>query len=324
MRDNRINYVMVGSFVLAMIVVLVVVIAVVSGRSGATDTYYADYDNVAGLKHGTKVLYEGFGIGQVEDIEPQQELGKLSFKVRLSVTHGWRIPDDSVARIAASGLLAAVALDIKGGSSPTALSPGSDIKSQSGGNLFAAMADIASQVSVIGRSGLPMLAALNHAISAVAPMLEEKAPQLLENLVTLSGDLAEKTPRISTNVEQATQGLNRVLRDDNTRKVDDIIGNADRTAANLADLTGSLQSSKAKVDQLLATLDRMASSNSDTVNQSLRDLRYTLQAVARNIDSVTYNLEGTARNMNEFSRQIRQDPGVLLGVGRPGAESGPR
>ena len=56
----------------------------------------------------------------------------------------------------------------------------------------------------------------------------------------------------------------------------------------------------------------------------LKDLRYSLQAVARNIDSVTYNLEGTARNMNEFSREIRQDPAVLLGGGRPREETGPR
>jgi phospholipid/cholesterol/gamma-HCH transport system substrate-binding protein len=310
-----------------MLVALVVVVAQLSGRTGPVDTYYAVYDNVAGLKYGTKVLYEGFPIGQIEDIAPQQDpdQGRIRFRVRLSVTRGWKIPDDSLCRIAASGLLSAVALDIKGGASTTALAPGSEVKSQSGGNLFAAMTDIAAEVTMISQSSLrPLIDTLNHTVGAFGPLLQQRAPQLLDNLLSLSADLAAKGPRISSNVEQMTQGLNRVLREDNTRKLDDIIGNADRTAANMADLTENLRSSKGKVDQLLTTLDKTVGGNSDTVSQSLRDLRYTLQAVARNIDSVTYNLEGTARNMNEFSREIRQNPSALLGVGRANQESGPR
>ncbi|MCF6247966.1 MAG: hypothetical protein L3J69_11470, partial [Desulfobacula sp.] len=35
------------------------------------------------------------------------------------------------------------------------------------------------------------------------------------------------------------------------------------------------------------------------------------------IDAVNQNVEGTARNMYEFSRQIRQNPGLLLSGGSP-------
>ncbi|PKU23982.1 MlaD family protein [Telmatospirillum siberiense] len=324
MRDSRINYVLVGSFVLAMLVALVVSIALLSGRTGRTQAYYVVYDNVGGVKYGTKVLFEGFTIGQVEDITPQRDGGKVKFKLRLGVTDGWQVPEDSVARIAASGLLAAVAIDIKGGSSATLLQPGEQIRSQSGGNLFTAMADIASEVTNLSQTGLrPLIEALNRTVGAFGPILEQRAPQLFDNLVSLSADLAAKTPKISSNVEQMTSGMNKLFSPDNTRKMEDTIGNVDRTAANLAELTGALHSSKAKVDSLLATLDKAAADNSETVGQGLKDLRYSLQAVARNIDSVTYNLEGTARNMNEFSREIRQDPGLLLGGGRP-RDEGPK
>ncbi|HXP96014.1 MAG TPA: MlaD family protein [Telmatospirillum sp.] len=325
MRDSRINYVLVGSFVLAMLLALVVSIAVISGRTGRTDSYYVLYDNVGGVKYGTKVLFEGFPIGQVEDIRPQRDDGKVRFNLRLAVTGGWQIPDDSVARIAASGFLAAVAIDIKGGSSAGLLAPGTQIKSQSGGNLFNAMADIASEVTNLSQTGLrPLIETLNRTVAAFGPVLEQRAPQLFDNLVSLSADLAAKTPRISTNVEQMTSGMNRLFSPDNTRKLEDTIGNVDRTASNLAELTGSLHASKAKVDSLLTTLDKMTSDNSESVGQGLKDLRYSLQAVARNIDSVTYNLEGTARNMNEFSREIRQDPGLLLGGNRSRDETGPK
>ncbi|MTJ83926.1 MAG: MCE family protein [Telmatospirillum sp.] len=324
MRDSRINYVLVGTFVLAMLVALVVAVAAISGRTGATDAYSAVYDNVGGVKYGTRVLYEGFAIGQVDGIEPVRDGGKVRFRLNLGITRGWQIPEDSVARIAASGLLAAVAVDIRGGSSGRLLTPGQEIRAQSGGNLFTAMSDIASEVTALSQTGLrPLLDTLNRTVGVFGPVLEQRAPQLLDNLVSLSADLAAKTPGISTNVAQMTQGMNRLFSPDNTRRMEDVIANAERTSANLAELTGSLHSSKAKVDSLLATLDRMAADNGDTVGQSLKDLRYALSAVARNIDSVTYNLEGTARNMNEFSREIRRDPGLLLGGGRARGDEGP-
>jgi phospholipid/cholesterol/gamma-HCH transport system substrate-binding protein len=43
-------------------------------------------------------------------------------------------------------------------------------------------------------------------------------------------------------------------------------------------------------------------------------MRYTVETIAERIDAVTYNLEGASRNMYEFSRQIRINPGLLLGV----------
>ncbi|HIJ37716.1 MAG TPA: MCE family protein [Rhodospirillaceae bacterium] len=325
MRDGRTNYVLVGGFVLAMLVALVLSIGLISGRTGSEDSYSASYENVAGLKYGSKVLYEGFAIGQVDDIEPRHDGAKLNFTVHLAVKKDWPIPEDSVARIAASGLLAALVVDIRGGSSPTLLKPGAQLRSQAGGNLFSAMADIAAEVTNLSQTGLrPLVDSLNRTVASLGPVLEQRAPQLLDNLLSLSSDLADKTPRISANLEQMSHGLTRVFSPDNTRKIDNVINGAEQAATNLADLTGSLRSSKSKVDEVLSSLDKAVGSNSEKVSESLGDLRYSLQAVSRNIDSITFNLEGTARNMNEFSREIRQNPGLLLGGTKPGTEVAPK
>ena len=71
MKRDNINYLMVGSFVLAMGVALVVLLFAITGRSGPIDTYYVVYDNVAGLNFGTGVFFEGYRIGQVEAVTPQ-------------------------------------------------------------------------------------------------------------------------------------------------------------------------------------------------------------------------------------------------------------
>ena len=49
MRDDRRNYIVVGVFVIAMVVGLVLWIAKISGGAGATDAYYIRYDAVPGL-----------------------------------------------------------------------------------------------------------------------------------------------------------------------------------------------------------------------------------------------------------------------------------
>jgi phospholipid/cholesterol/gamma-HCH transport system substrate-binding protein len=48
-------------------------------------------------------------------------------------------------------------------------------------------------------------------------------------------------------------------------------------------------------------------------------MRFVMETLSRHIDTIAQNMEGTSRNMYEFSRHIRQNPGLLLG-GTPPAE----
>lgn len=315
MRDAKINYILVGSFVMAMLVALVTVVAILTGRTGDTDSYYTYLANVGGLKYGTKVTYEGFPIGQVESIAPRRAEGKTTFRVHMQVEKGWPIPADSTARVAASGILAAVSLDIKGGGSTDMLAPGSDITPGPAANIFAVMNDVAGQVTDISQNGLkPLLATLNMRVDALGQVLEKQAPELMTNLVALSNDLAAKSPRITANVAQMSDVLaNKVVNDANAKRME-------QSLQNVTELTSGLKESRVKLDNALTTVDKLVDGNRDSVQQSLKDLRYSLQAVARNIDSISYNLEGTSRNMNEFSRQLRENPGVLIGGTRAGPD----
>ena len=53
------------------------------------------------------------------------------------------------------------------------------------------------------------------------------------------------------------------------------------------------------------------------------DLQHSMDSVARHIDAINTNLEATTRNMTEFTRQLREDPSVVIrGRGRPERETG--
>ncbi len=71
MKRDYLNYLLVGTFVAVMIVAFVLLLFALTGRSGPTDHYTVFYDNVSGLKFGTGVFYEGYQVGQIEDLSPE-------------------------------------------------------------------------------------------------------------------------------------------------------------------------------------------------------------------------------------------------------------
>lgn len=58
------------------------------------------------------------------------------------------------------------------------------------------------------------------------------------------------------------------------------------------------------------------------VARTFKESRYIVEALSRDIDSITQNMDGAARNLYEFTRQIRQNPGLLLGSSAPEDKGG--
>jgi len=291
MRNDKRNYIVVGAFVITMLVALILWIAVLSGRTGATDGYYIVYDNVMGLKTGVEILYEGFPVGHIEGISPEEREGRLAYRVDLTVKRDWPIPADSVAEITAPGLLSAYVLDIQAGESETLLEPGSEIR---------------------GREAAAMLAAVNEVADRLVEVIEESVKPMLANI-------AEGVPGIVDNVDQFTAELNKtvdqinaILSPVNVERVGQILQNLDRATGEFATLIEDLGGTRELVGGLITKLDALLEKDKGELDLAIRDLRHTLGSISRRIDSVTSDLESTMRNMNEFSRQLRENPGVLV------------
>ncbi len=70
MRHQGLNYAVVGAFVIAMLVAGLGAVVALTGGTTARDRYVVVFDNIADVKFGTQVRYEGYPVGQVEAIEP--------------------------------------------------------------------------------------------------------------------------------------------------------------------------------------------------------------------------------------------------------------
>ena len=292
MKSNKINYAMVGTFVLAIILGLVMSVAMLTGRTGATDTYFAVYDNVTSIKYGTQVMFEGYPVGQVEDIQPLQQDGKVRFRVDMSVMQDWKIPDDSIAQVTSSGLLAAITIVIEAGRSKTMLEPGTEIPASGQKSMFEAISSVAGETT-----------GLIQRLRDIADHFADKAPEITGNLTEFSAKL-----------NKSGSQLQEMLKKENAE-------NLEVSLANFSGLSENLQESTRKLDTLLNDFSLLASENKDGIKDSVEDLRHVMASLSRNIDAISHNLEISSRNMSEFSRQIRANPGVLLSGKAPADEA---
>ncbi len=332
MRSNKINYLVVGSFVLITLVLLVIAVAWLTGRTGPTEAYHAIYRNVTGVKFGSQVLYEGYPIGQVIEVTPVDEGGKMVFRVDFDVQEGWRLPDDSIAQIGASSLLSAISLNITAGKSLTALKPGDRIVSKEAANLFDVVATVATEIAEMAETNLkPLLEQLTRGGGVLSDLLEDDGRIIVERVRELVEDLSLRAPeitddfeafandleRLGVNLNRSADELNEFLTPENRIKIEGVLDHLDRAATSLDLLM-------IEANAMVGTTMDLLENNQADVTQATSDLRHTAASVSRYVDSINHSLDGAARNMYEFSRQIRQNPGLLLGGTPPedNAETG--
>jgi phospholipid/cholesterol/gamma-HCH transport system substrate-binding protein len=294
--------------------------ALLAGRMGARDSYFTVLDNVADVNFGTQVRYDGYPVGQVEEIAPLAEGARMRFRVKLSIDEGWRIPIDSIARIGSTSFLSAKTVEIESGRSETAVPNGGEIPGGAPSDVFAAMASAAAELGDLSRDGVrPLFGRVTDVVERTGRALDEDLPRLLGTLNSLALVIERRVPALLdqvaglvTRLDSSAAALQQVLSDKNATAVESLIENAGESSRNFATASRQLARSVAEIENLVANLDGLVDDNRDDVHLSLKDARYTLGAISRNIDTLVHNLEGATRNMNEFSRLIRQNPGLLL------------
>ena len=196
-----------------------------------------------------------------------------------------------MATVTASGLLAAVVVNVRGGTSTTLLGPGDEIPSVEAPDLFAAVSSVAADMGDLIQGGLkPMLESLAEGGPAITEELETFAEKLNQTLVRIDGFLSGE----------------------NATRIEHILENLDSASSGFAAVSGGLEQTRLQIDELLESVNTLVEENRRPVGQAVVDLHESLESVSRHIEAIAHHLEVTTRNMNEFSRQIRENPGVII------------
>lgn len=294
MKRDNINYTLVGAVVLIAFGMLLAALMAITGTRGATVNYHTYFDNVTGVRVGAPVLFQGFRIGQVKAVVPERAAG-MRYRVELAVDRDWPIPLDSVAQLQASGLLADVRVAIRGGESTTMLAAGAALDSRPGGDVFAAMNELADELTVLTRDRIRPL------VESLAVRMDSIAGAIDTNLPALVGESRALLARLN----QSADHVNQLLGEDNQRAVS---GTLHDLQSVVADLKGTQTQTRA----LITSLNETIGESRPEIRQIVMDLEQVVGTIAERMDSVAHHLDSSSRNFDEFSREIRRDPRRLL------------
>jgi phospholipid/cholesterol/gamma-HCH transport system substrate-binding protein len=294
-KRDSVNYVLVGAVVAIAFVLLIVALALITGRSGVSTSYYTHYHNVTGLRYGAPVFYEGYRIGQVGAIEPERDAKGIRYKVELAVRRDWPIPKDSLARLTATGLLADVAIGISEGSSKEAAAPGSELKGTELADIFSAVNELAAQLTELTRDQIaPLIKNLSQHVDSIASVIDKNTPELVE-----------QSKQLLHRLNSASDSLDDLLKPENRAAASAIL-------VNVRDLSHDLRATQDQLKDVLEQVDSVVRENRPGIRDSIADLRATLGALSARIDSITQHLAVASRNFDEFSHEIRKHPNSLL------------
>lgn len=295
MRRDTINYTLVGVVVVAALALLLIGLALITGRGVATDDYVVRYRNVTGLRYGAPVFYQGYRIGQVGGITPERGAEGTRYRVVLAIRRDWPIPTDSPARLQSSGLLADVSIGIREGASRQMLKPGGELRGEEGGDIFVAMNELAGQISELTRTQIsPLIQTLTQRVDSISGAIDKSAPLILE-----------QTRSLLERMNRASDALNDVLNPNNRAAVGAIL-------TEVKNLGSELRKTRETLDQALGELAGITKDNRSDVRRSIQDLSSVLQALSSRMGVITHHLESSSRNLDEFSREIRRNPNRLI------------
>jgi phospholipid/cholesterol/gamma-HCH transport system substrate-binding protein len=295
MKRDHVNYTLVGAVLLAGLVLLLVGLFLITGRRGGEAEYFTYYRNVTGLRAGAPVFYQGYRIGQVDELTPERGAQGTRYRIALSLRADWPIPADSVARLQSSGLLADVTIGIREGQEATAVAAGGEIRGEESSDIFGAMNELAGEITTLTRSQItPLIRNLSTRVDSITGSLDKGTPEILDKASVLLGRLTE-----------ASDAVNDVLKPSNREAISGIL-------KEVHAVSRQLEQTRASLDVALKDIAGMTQENRPAVNEAVTDLRDILATLSGRIDAIVHRMDSAARNLDEFSREIRKNPNRLL------------
>jgi phospholipid/cholesterol/gamma-HCH transport system substrate-binding protein len=288
-----------GIFVVSGIVLLVLFFSLVVGNRlmQKKDTYYIRFKDysVYGLQVGAAVYYNGIHIGHVSkaSIDPRDVANVI---LALNLERGTPIKEDSEAILIYVGITGTKAVEIRGGTNEARnLEPGSYVK--------------------VGSTQL-------EDISGKAGSIIEKVEQIAENLAKITDE--ENFQNLGTTLENLNQLAvhSDTLIVSTTRQIEDISLKLNTSLDRINQILTSTAS-----DSLITNLNSLTAQLSQTdikgtvedLSGAINELRRLITNVDRtlvrnqvNLDDTLESLREASDNLNEFSRQISDQPSILL------------
>ena len=188
----------------------------------SSNSYYAYYEDVSGLMVSSRVMLRGVQIGNVQDIELEDD--KVRIEMLIEDEYAALIPANSVAELGSASLMGGTQISIIQGDSREMVKPEAVITGRIKPDLVGTMSDKAGE----------LLDGLNTTVGGINELLSTNR-EAIDNMIT--------------NLEAMTMSINSML----SAARNDING----TLSNLRSFTGTLAANSGRIEAMIGNLDKV-------------------------------------------------------------------
>jgi phospholipid/cholesterol/gamma-HCH transport system substrate-binding protein len=287
-------------------ILLIVFLVLVIGKKimEKRDIYHIVYKDVSvsGLQLGGAVKYHGINVGRIDDISiDAQDVSKII--VTISMRAGTPIKTDVRATLVPIGITGLKQIELVGGSNKAdLLKPGSEIPAGKSSleNITGKAEVVAEKLETVlnnlaqltGEENRKRINSILANVDSIIAQNKLPAKNIMTNLDTTSYYVVELLESASL----AMKKINSVLDSD---QLHNILANSDKISSDIA---------AADLKKLFADLNVTITQANETINhidltvlKSRQDILVTIETLKEAVDY-----------LNEFSRQISENPAILL------------
>ncbi len=238
-------------------------------------TFYAAYDNVAGLMTANAVTINGLSVGQVSKMS-FNPVNPNKIVVELSISNDVRIPKNTVARIFSSDILGTRGIQLVLGDSPEDALSGDTLVSQVQKSL---QDEVNNMVQPIIMKAENMMSSMDTVLTVISDVFNKQTRDNLINTV-------ESLKNTMANLQGATQTADTLLSSQKTRLA--------KIIANVESISTNLKQNNENLSKIIAN----AASISDTIAKS-------------NISKTMNNLNNSVEGLSRIVQKIETGEGTL-------------
>ena len=295
-----------GIFITVISVLMVMFLIMVAGTKimEKRDIYYIRYkdSSVTGLQIGGPVKYRGIGIGRVDKISIDPE-NITDIIVTASVKSGTPIKGDMKASLIPIGITGLVQVEITGGTQEAEML-------ESGSFILAGLStleSISGKAEILANKFEILLNNLNNItneentkrlnnIIANVDTIIDANQSSISNTVSSLEAITEDFEQIAKNTKSLLERLDAIME---SGQVEKIVTSTQKITSELAE--SDLKQLMADIHKLTIDADNAISHLDATHLESRQDLLDTIESLKETIDY-----------LNDFSRQISEDPSLLI------------
>lgn len=253
-------------------------------------TFYAVYNNVAGLDIDDPVSIKGYRVGKVRDATLIGHGGQVLLELEIS-NEKLDIPKDSRAVIINTGLLGGKEVDIKLGRTADLLQDGDTIVSGTEEDL---LTSLSSSLEPFEKKALEAVASIDSVMKLIQNVLSEqnqqqitqglqRANSTLRNLDSTSADLAIMVKQEQGKIKNIISNLNEMS--ENLSQFSDTLNDLEikKTLKKANEALESANSIMTKIDSGEGSLGQLV--NNDTLYQNLESASEALDILLRDLEA---------------------------------------